>query len=170
MAMIHGDDKGLVLPPRVARLQVILIPVGVTAKTSEEHKTALFQQISELETRLKKANIRMSIDTREGYTPGYKFSDWELKGIPCRLEVGPKDIAASVVSYVRRDTGSKGTIPIADIDVQIPNLLATIQQDMYNKADSSFKSHRLLLTEWEEVIAALDARSEWYRGSLSSFG
>lgn len=158
--MIHGDDKGLVLPPQVAKIQVVLIPVGLTTKISQEDKAALFKQISELESRLKEAKVRVSIDTREGYTPGYKFADWEMKGVPCRLEFGPKDAAASVVTYARRDTGSKGTLPIVDIATQIPTLLATIQQDMYNEADTSFKSHRLLLTKWEEVIPALDTRSK----------
>lgn len=92
-------------------------------------------------------------------SPGYKFADWELKGVPLRLEFGPKDAAQSVVSYARRDTGAKGTIPIADLATQVPELLETIQKDMYNKADESFKSHRLVLREWEKVVPALDSRN-----------
>lgn len=82
-----------------------------------------------------------------------------MKGIPCRLEFGPKDAAASVVSYARRDTGSKGTIPIAELGTQVPTLLKSIQEDMYNKADGSFKSRRLVLTDWTRVVPALDARN-----------
>ncbi len=92
-------------------------------------------------------------------TPGYKFADWEMKGVPLRLEFGPKDAAASVVSYARRDTGSKGTFPIAELATQVSALLETIQQDMYNKADASYKAHRLHLTDWEKVVPALDARN-----------
>jgi prolyl-tRNA synthetase len=92
-------------------------------------------------------------------SPGFKFADWELKGVPLRLEFGPKDDAASVVSYARRDTGSKGTIPIVELATVVPAMLETIQQDMYDKADASFKSHRLVLTDWTEVVPALDARN-----------
>lgn len=92
-------------------------------------------------------------------TPGFKFADWEMKGIPLRLEFGPKDAAASVVSYARRDTGAKGTIPINELTTQIPALLETIQKDMYTKAEECFRAHRLVLTDWEKVVPALDARN-----------
>ncbi|KAK7755522.1 hypothetical protein SLS62_002454 [Diatrype stigma] len=82
-----------------------------------------------------------------------------MKGVPLRLEFGPKDAANSVVSYARRDTGAKGTIPIDQLAAQVPTLLETIQSDLYNKADEAFRSHRLQLTEWEKVVPALDARN-----------
>lgn len=82
-----------------------------------------------------------------------------MKGVPLRLEFGPKDAAASVVSYARRDTGSKGTIPIAELTTQVPAMLETIQKDMYNKAETAFRSHRLLLTDWAKVVPALDSRN-----------
>ncbi|KAF2869764.1 prolyl-tRNA synthetase [Massariosphaeria phaeospora] len=159
MVMLHGDDKGLVLPPRVSRIQVVLLPVGLTAKMSQEDKDKHMIHVKELGSSLKKAGVRVHIDDREGYTPGYKFADWELKGVPIRLEFGPKDAAASVVSYARRDTGAKGTIPIAELSTQVPQLLETLQQDLYNKADEAFRSHRLVLTDWEKVIPALDSRN-----------
>ncbi|KAJ9349774.1 hypothetical protein C8Q69DRAFT_108210 [Paecilomyces variotii] len=159
MVMLHGDDKGLVIPPRISKLQAILIPVGLTAKTTPEERTKLLTQLDELKATLKKAKVRADVDTRDNYSPGYKFADWELKGVPLRLEFGPKDAAQSVVSYARRDTGAKGTIPIADLATQVPELLETIQKDMYNKADESFKSHRLVLREWEKVVPALDSRN-----------
>ncbi|KAI0006626.1 prolyl-tRNA synthetase, partial [Xylariaceae sp. FL0662B] len=134
MVMLHGDDKGLVLPPRVSKVQVILIPVGVTAKMTPEEKEAHSVRVEELKVSLKRAKVRVEVDNREGYTPGFKFADWELKGVPLRLEFGPKDAAASVVSYARRDTGDKGKIPIAELATQVPALLETIQKDMYNKA------------------------------------
>jgi prolyl-tRNA synthetase len=159
MVMLHGDDKGLVLPPRVARIQAVLIPVGITAKMGEEDRSKHMSRVEELRASLKKAGVRVQVDDREGYTPGFKFADWELKGVPLRLEFGPKDAAASVVSYARRDTNAKGTIPIDYLTTKVPELLEAIQGDLYAKADASFKSHRLILTEWEKVIPALDSRN-----------
>lgn len=88
MVMIHGDDKGLVLPPRIAKLQVIVIPLGITAKTTEEIKQKHAEKVEQLGTELKKAGVRCDVDTREGYTPPWKFNDWELKGVPLRVEFG----------------------------------------------------------------------------------
>ncbi|KAI1255233.1 hypothetical protein MGN70_003297 [Eutypa lata] len=159
MVMLHGDDKGLVLPPRVSKIQAIIIPVGITAKMSSEDKETHIKKVNDIHDTLKKAKVRADIDEREGYTPGFKFADWEMKGVPLRLEFGPKDAANSVVSYARRDTGAKGTIPLDQLATQVPALLETIQKDLYNKADEAFRTHRLQLTEWEKVVPALDARN-----------
>lgn len=159
MVMIHGDDKGLVLPPRIAKIQSILIPVGLTAKMSAEDKEAHLKKVDELFFVLKKAGVRTEVDLREGYTPAWKFNDWELKGVPLRIEFGPKDAAKDVVSYARRDTGEKGTIPIAELTTKVPELLETIQQDLYNKADAAYRAHRLKITNWDEVVPALDAKN-----------
>ncbi len=92
-------------------------------------------------------------------TPGYKFAVWEMKGVPLRLEFGPKDAAKDVVSFARRDTGEKGTIPIAELAVKVPELLETIQKALYDKADAAFKEHRLVITDWDKVVPALDAKN-----------
>lgn len=159
MVMIHGDDKGLVLPPRIAKIQTIFIPVGITAKVTPEAKEKHYQKLEELRVTLKKAGVRVDVDLREGYTPPWKFNDWELKGVPLRLEFGPKDAEKDVVSFARRDTGAKGTIPIAELATKVPELLETIQKDMYNKADAAFKEHRLVITEWDKVVPALDSKN-----------
>ncbi|KAL2153592.1 hypothetical protein VTH82DRAFT_4747 [Thermothelomyces myriococcoides] len=159
MVMIHGDDKGLVLPPRIAKIQTILIPVGLTAKMSAEEKENHLKHLDEIYQILKKAGVRAEVDLRDGYTPAWKFNDWELKGVPLRIEFGPKDAAKEVVSYARRDTGEKGTIPIAELTTKVPEMLETIQQDMYNRADAAFREHRLKITNWEEVVPALDAKN-----------
>ncbi|KAK0643814.1 hypothetical protein B0T16DRAFT_332045 [Cercophora newfieldiana] len=159
MVMIHGDDKGLVLPPRIAKIQAIMIPVGLTAKMTAEEKAAHLKRVDELYATLKKAGIRTEVDTREGYTPAWKFNDWELKGVPLRLEFGPKDAAKEVVSYARRDTGEKGTIAIAELTTKIPELLETIQADLYTKAEASYREHRKQITKWEDVVPALDAKN-----------
>ncbi|KAI1816182.1 proline-tRNA ligase-like protein [Poronia punctata] len=159
MCMLHGDDKGLVMPPRVARLQTILIPVGITNKMSAEDKAAHNDKVDDLYQTLKKAGVRVDIDSRDGYTPGFKFAEWELKGVPLRIEFGPKDAANNVISYARRDNGEKGTIPIPDLATKVPELLETIQKALYDRADESFRSHRLVLKDWSKVVPALDDKN-----------
>ncbi|KAI0550239.1 prolyl-tRNA synthetase [Xylaria curta] len=172
MCMLHSDDKGLVMPPRVARLQAIIIPVGITNKMSAEDKAGHGKKVEELYNTLKKAGIRVDVDSRDGHTPGFKFAEWELKclftqrkrqpgqlGVPLRIEFGPKDAANNVVSYARRDSGEKGTIPIAELATQVPELLETIQKSLYDKADAAFTSHRLVLTDWSKVVPALDSKN-----------
>ena len=161
MVMIHGDDKGLVLPPRISKIQTILVPVGLTAKMTAEEKEAHLTKCESILAALKTdcRDVRADIDTREGYTPAWKFNDWELKGVPLRLEFGPKDAAKDVVSFARRDTGEKGTIPLAELGTAVPALLETIQQDMYDKADKAFREHRLVINDWSKVVPALDARN-----------
>lgn len=159
MTMIHGDDKGLVLPPRVARYQVVIVPVGINKSTTAEDKERHYDQLQAMKTTLKKAGIRADYDIREGYTPAWKFNDHELKGVPLRLEYGPKDAAKNVVSYARRDTGEKGTIAIADLAADVAKILETMQSDMYNKADEAFRTHRIKVTNWADVIPALDAKN-----------
>ncbi|KAI1335554.1 prolyl-tRNA synthetase [Xylariaceae sp. FL0016] len=159
MVMLHSDDKGLVLPPRVARIQSILIPVGITAKMSAEDKATHKTKVDELYNTLKKAGVRVDVDDREGYTPGFKFADWEMKGVPLRIEFGPKDAAKEVISYARRDSGEKGTIPLSELSTKVPELLETIQKALYDKADASFREHRLVITDWDKVVPALDSKN-----------
>ncbi|KAI1331162.1 prolyl-tRNA synthetase [Xylariaceae sp. FL0255] len=159
MVMLHSDDKGLVMPPRVAKLQAILIPVGITNKMSAEDKASHAAKVENVYKSLKAAGVRADVDTREGYTPGFKFADWEMKGVPLRLEFGPKDATHEVVSFARRDTGEKGTIPLAELSTKVPELLETIQKSLYEKAETSFKEHRLVLTDWSKVVPALDAKN-----------
>lgn len=159
MVMIHGDDQGLVLPPRVASTQVIIIPVGINKSTTPEDKTKHYDSLQTFKETLKQVKIRADYDIREGYTPAWKFNDWELKGIPLRLEYGPKDAAASQVSYARRDTGEKGHIAIAELATKVSALLEQIQNDMYTKAEASFRSHRIVVSQWDQVLPALDAKN-----------
>ncbi|TQS39418.1 hypothetical protein Golomagni_00060 [Golovinomyces magnicellulatus] len=159
MVMIHGDDKGLVLPPRIARIQVVIIPVGITKSTTPESKSKHYDQLQMLKDTLKSSGVRADYDIREGYTPAWKFNDWELKGVPLRLEYGPKDAAKSVVSFARRDTGDKGTLSISDLGKSVPALLEKIQADMYTKAEASFTAHRIEITDWDDVVPALDNKN-----------
>lgn len=159
MVMIHGDDKGLVLPPRIAKIQAIIIPVGITASTSAEDKAKHLERVANIKDTLVKAGVRADSDTRDNYAAGWKFSDWELKGVPLRLEFGPKDAAKEVVSYARRDTGEKGTFPLAEITTLVPQMLETIQQALYDKADKAFREHRIVIDKWDKVMPALDAKN-----------
>ncbi|KAI0200512.1 prolyl-tRNA synthetase [Astrocystis sublimbata] len=152
MAMIHSDNKGLVTPPRVARLQAIIIPVGITNKMSAEDKASHGKKVDELYDTLKKAGVRIDVDSRDGHTPGFKFAEWELK-------FGPKDAANNVISYARRDSGEKGTISLDELATEVPELLETIQRSLYEKAEAAFSSHRLVLTDWTKVVPALDDKN-----------
>ncbi|WPH04434.1 putative proline--trna ligase c19c7.06 [Acrodontium crateriforme] len=159
MILIHGDDKGLVIPPRVADIQTILIPLGVTAKTSDEDRKKLYDETAAINSALLKAGVRVESDYREGYSPGYKFNDWEMKGVPLRLEFGPKDMAKGVVTYSRRDREGKDTIPITDLSTRIPELLETIQKDMFEKARAEFAAHRVIVHEWKDFVPTLNAKN-----------
>lgn len=133
MVMIHGDNKGLVLPPRVAQIQIVMVPVGINEKTSAEDKNRLLDQLHEMRKTLKKTGLRVEVDTREGYTPAWKFNDWEMKGVPLGIEYGPKDAKNHVVSYAVRHNNEKGTMPVAEIATQASRLLDQIRKDMYAK-------------------------------------
>jgi prolyl-tRNA synthetase len=163
MILTHGDNRGLVIPPRVAEIQVILIPVGVTAKMTAEAKASLYGKIEEISENLKSVGVRVETDYREGYSPGFKFNDWELKGIPLRIEFGPKDAEKGVVTTSRRDIDNKdqarGEVKVDDLQEAIPKLLETIQADMFNKADKEYREHRVQVTDWNDFVPTLNGKN-----------
>ncbi|KAL2429666.1 Bifunctional glutamate/proline-tRNA ligase [Exophiala dermatitidis] len=162
MVMIHGDDRGLVLPPRVVETQVVIVPVGVTAKMSDEEKQALYKEIEGLKEVLKAVKVRVEADFREGYSPGWKFNDWELKGTPLRLEFGPGESKGHFVTAARRDLPkeeSKSQIAISELNTAVPQLLDTIQQDLYDRANAKYKSHIKKITDWEQFVPALNEKN-----------
>ncbi|GAA6059258.1 hypothetical protein JCM10212_006651 [Sporobolomyces blumeae] len=156
MVMVHGDDKGLVLPPRVAQVQAVIIPVGITAKTTDEQRRHLEDEADRIAKELVKAGIRAKADLRDGYTPGFKYNDWELKGVPIRLELGPKDLEKQSVMSVRRDNGAKAPLPLADLTSSIPALLETIHHDMLNRAREVFDNSITIVEEWKDLVPALN--------------
>lgn len=156
MVMIHSDNKGLVIPPRVSQFQVVIIPVGLTAKTTKESEENVYSSCKDLEARLAKNDIRVTADYRDNYSPGWKFSNWELKGIPVRLEVGPKDIANESVLAVRRDTGEKISIKLSELDTELPKLLDAIHENLYQTAKEKYDAHRVMVHEWKEFVHALN--------------
>ena len=165
MVMLHSDNKGLVVPPRVAQRQVIIVPVGVTAKTTEEQKVALHKEIDALEAILKATDVRVFSDKRDGYSPGEKFNEWELKGVPLRLEFGPGESEGHYVTTARRDERTedgravKGKIAITELGSEVTKLLNEIQSNLYNKADKAFKTHIKKITNWTDFVPALNGKN-----------
>lgn len=123
--MVHGDDNGLVLPPAVAPVQVVIIPVAM-------HKEGVLDKAYELKKQLE-ADFRMELDDSDN-SPGWKFNQWEMKGVPIRLEIGPRDIEAGQCVLARRDTGEKTTVALSDITTAVDELLKEIQQNLFDKA------------------------------------
>ncbi|KAG5637175.1 hypothetical protein H0H81_005474 [Sphagnurus paluster] len=156
MVMVHGDNQGLVLPPRVASVQVVVVPCGITAKTSDGQRAEINGACEELAKTLKKAGVRAKADLREGYTPGWKFNDWEQKGVPVRLEIGPNDLAKQQTLSVRRDTGEKTPLSLTDIGATIDALLKKIQSEMFERARDAYYSRLKEVTHWDDVVPTLD--------------
>jgi len=158
MVMVHGDDKGLVMPPRVSQIQVAIVPTGI-AGLSRDEKERLSDVCKETEVKLIKVGVRAKADLRENYTPGFKFSDWEMRGVPIRLEIGPKDLAKDSVLSVRRDTFVKKSLENKGLEERVKELLDQIHNDMFEKADKEYESRRKVVTEWKDFQVALDGKN-----------
>lgn len=152
MIMVHGDDKGLVLPPRVAPLQVITVPIVYKDK---DEIALIYKKADEIEALLSGVGVRIETDKRSVYTPGWKYNHWELKGVPLRFELGPKDVAKQQVRVVRRDNGAKEDIPMAELATRIPALLEQIQKEMLERARTERDGHIRKITEWKDFVNAL---------------
>lgn len=158
--MVHGDDKGLVLPPRVASIQVVVIAVGKTAKTSVEEAGRLDAACKDVVSRLKGLGVRIKFDSREHCTPGYKFNHWEIRGVPLRLEIGPKDLKNNSTRAVLRMDGSARAMPLASLETDVPLLLKRVQSDMLANA-TAIRDERLVRVEkWEDGwVRTLDGKN-----------
>jgi len=156
LVMVHGDDKGLVLPPKCACVQVVIVPCGMTASLPEDEKAKLIKVCKEYEATLVEAGVKVRGDYRDNYSPGWKFNHWELKGVPIRLEVGPKDVKADGFVAVRRDTGDKIKMSRSTAAKEITDLLDTIQTSMFAKAKSDMDSHLSVVEKWDAFLSALD--------------
>jgi prolyl-tRNA synthetase len=129
--MTHGDDQGLILPPKLAPIQVILIPIY----KNDEEKARVMPVVNQVENELN--NFRVKVDSREEFTPGYKFNHWELRGVPLRIEIGPKDIEKGTVAFARRDIPGregKSFVPHVQLEAQVVEMLQTIQASLYENA------------------------------------
>jgi len=156
--MVHGDNNGLVLPPRVACVQVVIVPCGVTAALSQADREVLYAECEAYKKELESSSpaVRVKCDMRENYSPGWKYNHWELKGIPIRIEIGPRDMKNSQYVAVRRDTGEKLTMRKAGLKDDIPALLETIQSSMYSRAKSELTDHLKVVTKFDDFLAGLE--------------
>ncbi|MBX4212171.1 proline--tRNA ligase [Candidatus Pacearchaeota archaeon] len=134
IAMLHGDDKGIVLPPKVAGNKIVIVPIFF-----EDSREKVMKKARELHNKLTSCNP--ILDDRMDYSAGWKFNEWEMKGIPIRVEIGPKDIEKKQVTLVRRDTGKKESVSEKDVGKRIAKLLDEIQDDLYQRAEKFLKSH-----------------------------
>ncbi|VDK79604.1 unnamed protein product [Litomosoides sigmodontis] len=158
LVMIHGDNSGLVLPPRVAAIQVIVIPVGITAQTKDEQKTLLIEKAKEISDVLVDVGVRAELDVRDNISPGWKFNHWELKGVPVRIEIGPKDLARGEVICVIRYSGEKRSIAISSIATKCGEMLEEIHCSMYNRILEARESHMKTVLEWDDFRSLLDQK------------
>ncbi|KAF8365635.1 hypothetical protein PRIPAC_83464, partial [Pristionchus pacificus] len=158
MVMIHSDDKGLVLPPRVAQIQVIVLAVGITGSTTEENRKKLTDEALKVADSLVEKDVRAESDLRDNYTSGWKFSHWELKGVPIRIEIGPKDLEKGEVMIVIRHNGEKKSIKREGMEKEIIQILENIHTDMYNKVVTSRDAHMTVTKNLDEMKKKLDEK------------
>jgi prolyl-tRNA synthetase len=151
--MTHGDDSGLVLPPRVAPHQVVIVPIP-----RGNWQETVLPRAQALQAELEAAGIRVMLDAREEYTPGWKFAEWELRGVPVRLEIGPKDLEKQQVVLVRRDTRAKAPAPMEGLAPRVQALLEEIQRALFERALAFRESHTSSADGYDEFKEAMEGR------------
>jgi prolyl-tRNA synthetase len=151
--MTHGDEGGLILPPRVAPYQVVMIPIP-----RGNWKETVLPKAQEIRDALVAAGVRVMLDDRDSQTPGWKFNEWEMKGVPLRLEIGPKDLEKSTVVLARRDTREKSFVPMEGLTAHVQALLVTIQQALYDRAVAFRTEHTTATASYDEFKATMDGR------------
>ncbi len=150
MIMTHSDDNGLVIPPKLAPTPVVFVPIW----RSEAEKDLVLDKAREITRDWDPFFFR--IDDRDQYKPGYKFNEWELKGVPVRVEIGPRDVAAGTVVAARRDTGEKVTLPAETLREQLDALLADIQKNLFDTAKKRMEQRTYALDSYEEYKARVE--------------
>jgi len=152
MIMTHGDDKGLVLPPKVAPIQVVIIPIY----HSKEDKENVLQKACQIKDSLSNNDIRVHLDDREQLTPGFKFNDWEMRGIPIRIEIGPKDIAKNQIVLARRHNQTKISLDIDGLTEKTLSELKNIQKEMFDAAKKILDERVVRVSEYQKFKEELD--------------
>ncbi|MBN2259315.1 MAG: proline--tRNA ligase [Clostridiales bacterium] len=147
--MAHGDNRGLVLPPRLAPIQVVIVPVM-------QKKEGVLEKANELKIRLEAKGLRVKLDDSDNYSPGWKFNEYEMKGVPVRIEIGPRDIKNNVVMVARRDTLEKETFDLDTIEELISNLLDDIQKSMFNRALEEREKKTYTASNLEELKTQME--------------
>ncbi len=159
VVMQHGDDKGLVLPPRVAPVQAVIIPIIFSSSKAAE----ISKKCSEISEKLEAAGVRVSVDSRENYTPGWKFNEWELKGVPLRIEIGPRDVANGTCVFVRRDGVIKETIQLSYVVNSAKKTLEAIQETLLEKAKATLTSQITEATSYEMLEKTIESKGGFVR-------
>lgn len=144
LVMVHGDDKGLVIPPKIAPIHVVIIPI------SFENDKKILQRSKEIKTMLEKNEYVVELDDREEYTPGWKFNDWELKGVPIRIEIGPEELKSKKLTLFRRDTFEKKKIDEKQVVDEIKSMLGSIQSNLFKKAKEFLNDNITTVRNYEE--------------------
>lgn len=149
MVATHSDDKGLILPPKLAYIQVVIVPIykNENAEAIVKYAKGIFKQLNK--------KFRSKLDDRDGYSPGYKFNEWELKGVPIRIEVGPRDMEAGKVVLVRRDSGEKIDCEAKEVKKMISNLLTEIHKSLYSKAETFLDANTHTAQNYDELKSIL---------------
>ena len=152
LIMVHGDDKGLILPPKISPTQVIIVPIY-----KDESKEIVKQKAYELENKLKVSNIRAYTDDRDEYTSGWKFNEWEMKGVPLRVNIGIRDIQEEQVELIRRDTRERFYVKEKDLVNETLSILENIQSNMYHLAKNYLVTNTKNATHLDELLSMLDS-------------
>lgn len=160
LIMVHGDDRGLILPPRIAPLQAVIVPI-----ISKKARGEVLEAAHRLAGTLQQAGIRLKLDDREDYSPGWKFNEWEMKGVPLRVELGPRDLAAEQVIVVRRDSGAKEAVSWAELPDRLPCLLEELQGDLYRRALQYRDEHTRSGADYEEFLQVMERERGFFVAS-----
>jgi prolyl-tRNA synthetase len=163
LIMVHGDSSGLILPPHVAPYQVVIVPIW----RKEADKAVVSEQVARIEKMLK-GKVRVKVDMSEN-TPGWKFNEWEMRGVPVRMEIGPRDVQNNSVVLVRRDTRAKETVPVEGLVERLPLLLEEVQQGLYQRALAFREQNTHYTEDYEEFKQIIEnrgfARVRWAEDS-----
>ncbi len=156
VVMGHGDDKGLILPPKIAPIQVVIVPIF----KKDEEKAKVLERCNQIFAELKGSGVRVHLDDREQHTPGFKFNHWEVRGVPVRLNIGPKDVDKNVVEVVRRDNGEKmRDVTQEGLSGTISDLLKTVQQSIFDRALALRQANTTTVSSYDEFKSVLKEKN-----------
>ena len=159
LVMVHGDDKGLVLPPKIAPIQVVIVPIPYKDVDTEQ----ILAKAKEIYEKLHKNGIQVVLDDRTEYTPGWKFNDWELKGVPIRIEIGPRDLKQGQVTLARRDTFEKTAVKEENVTDAVTKLLEDIQRNLFEKAKKILEENITTVTAYKDFKKVLKEKGGFIR-------
>ncbi|MFZ9214633.1 MAG: proline--tRNA ligase, partial [Sediminibacterium sp.] len=155
LVMAHSDDQGLVLPPKIAPLQVVIVPIF----KGDEQKAAIDAKVTVMMTELKALGVSVKYDDSDNARPGWKFAEYEMKGVPVRIAIGARDLEQNIVEVARRDTKEKANASIDGIGLHVKNLLDDIQANIFNKAKAFRDDHITEANTWDEFVELLDNKT-----------